>query len=204
MTMRSLIVAAALIAASAIAPTSIFAQEANTEPQAAQEAQPWPQFKSPARGFEIAFPSTPKATSAAVAGQNPLIRYSFEAYQGDDTVYRLVVLEYPAGKAPNPPGETLYVKMVAAYAKDSESKVRKGGPATIAGRQGFEAITDDGKGRVNHLVSIVPAGDRIYMLVSAGPRGHATSDDAELFRNSFHLADGEPRTTGSTPAAPSP
>ena len=188
MTMRSLIVAAALIAASAIAPTSIFAQEANTEPQAAQEAQPWPQFKSPERGFEITFPSTPKATSAAVAGQNPLIRYSFEAYQGDDTVYRLVVLEYPAGKAPNPPEEALYVKMVAAYAKDSESKVRKRGPATFAGRQGFEAITDDG----------------IYMLVSAGPRGHATSDDAERFRNSLHLTDGEPQTTGSTPPTPSP
>ena len=204
MPMRSLCVAAALIAAGAITPASVFAQETKTEPQAGQEAQAWPQFKSPERGFEIAFPSTPKATSAAVAGQNPLIRYSFEAYQGDDTVYRLVVLEYPAGKAPNPPEEALYVKMVSAYAKDSESKVRKRGPATIAGRQGFEAITDDGKGKVNHLVSIVPAGDRIYMLVSAGPRGHATSDDAERFRNSLHLTDGEPQTTGSTPPTPSP
>jgi hypothetical protein len=202
MPMRSLFVAAALIAATTVALPSAFTQEA--KPQAEQEAQPWPQFKSPERGFEIAFPSTPKATSAAVAGQNPLIRYSFEAYQGDDTVYRLVVLEYPAGKAPNPPEESLYVKMVTAYARDSESKVRKRGPATIAGRQGFEAITDDGKGKVNHLVSIVPAGARIYMLVSAGPRGHATSDDAERFRNSLRLTDGEPQTTGSTPASPSP
>ncbi|HKA65590.1 MAG TPA: hypothetical protein VKD00_07720, partial [Methyloceanibacter sp.] len=63
---------------------------------------------------------------------------------------------------------------------------------------------DDGKGKVNHLVSIVPAGDRIFMLVSAGPRGHATSDDAERFRNSFRLTNGEPQTTGSTPATPSP
>jgi hypothetical protein len=63
-----------LIAASTIAPTSAFAQETNSEPQAGQDAQPWPQFKSPERGFEIAFPSTPTATSAAVAGQNPLIR----------------------------------------------------------------------------------------------------------------------------------
>jgi len=204
MPMRSLFVAAALIAAGAVTQGSVFAQEAKTEPQAGQEVQPWPQFKSPERGFEIAFPSTPKATSTSVAGQNPLIRYSFEAYQGGDTVYRLVVLEYPAGKAPNPPEEALYVKMVTAYAKDSESKVRKRGPATIAGRQGFEAITDDGKGKVNHLVSIVPAGDRIYMLVSAGPRGHATSDEAERFRNSLRLTDGEPQTTGSTPPTPSP
>jgi len=114
-----------------------------------------------------------------------------------------VVLEYPAGKAPNPAGDSLYVKMVSAYAKDSESKVRKRGPKTIAGRDGFEAITDDGKGKVNHLVSIVPAGDRIYMLVSAGPRGHATSEDAERFRSSFRVTDGEPATTGST-STPSP
>ena len=108
----------------------------------------------------------------------------------------VVVLEYPPGKAPNPPEKSLYVKMVSAYAKDSESKVRKRGAKTIAGRDGFEAITDDGKGKVNHLVSIVPAGDRIYMLISAGPRGHATSDDAERFRDSFRVTDGEPATTG--------
>ena len=105
-----------------------------------------------------------------MAGQNPLIRYSFQADEGDDTVYTVVVLEYPAGKAPNPRSEAFYVKMVSAYAKDSQSKVRKRGPATIAGREGFEAITDDGKGKVNHLVDIVPAGDRIYMLISAAPR----------------------------------
>ncbi len=195
---------AAVLTAAVIAPAYVFAQETKTEPPAEQQASPWPQFKSPERGFEIAFPSTPKETSAAVAGQNPLIRYSFEAYQGYDTVYRLVVLEYPAGKAPNPPEEALYVKMVSAYARDSESKVRKRGPATIAGRPGFEAITDDGKGRVNHLVSIVPAGDRIYMLVSAGPRGHATSDDAEHFRDSFRITDDAPQTTGSAPSTPSP
>ena len=84
-----------------------------------------------------------------------------------------------------------------------ENGARSRGPKTIAGRDGFEAITDDGKGKVNHLVSIVPAGDRIYMLVSAGPRGHATSDDAERFRSSFRVTDGEPATTGST-STPSP
>jgi len=203
MPMRSTMIVAALLAAAAITPTRAFAEEAKTEAPAAQEAPQWPAFKSSERGFEIAFPSTPKATSAAVAGQSPLIRYSFEAYEGDDTVYRLVVLEYPAGKAPSPVDEILYVKMVSAYAKDSESKVRKRGPKTIAGHAGYEAITDDGKGRVNHLVSIVPAGDRIYMLVSAGPRGHATGDDADRFRDSFRVTGDQPQSAASPPA-PSP
>jgi len=203
MPMRGTTIVAALFTAGAIMATGALAQETKKDTPAVQEAPQWPAFRSPERGFEIAFPATPKATSNSVAGQNPLTRYNFEAYEGDDTVYRLVVLEYPAGKAPNPVGDSLYVKMVSAYAKESESKVRKRGPKTIAGRDGFEAITDDGKTKVNHLVSIVPAGDRIYMLVSAGPRGHATSEDAERFRDSFRVTDGESATTGST-STPSP
>lgn len=203
MRMRGTTIVAALFAAGAMMATGALAQDTKTETPAIQEAPQWPDFRSPEHGFEIAFPTTPKSTSSSVAGQNPLIRYNFEAYEGDDTVYRLVVLEYPAGKAPKPAGDSFYVKMVSAYAKESESKVRKRSPKTIAGRDGFEAITDDGKGKVNHLVSIVPAGDRIYMLVSAGPRGHATSDDAERFRSSFHVIDGEPATTGST-STPAP
>jgi hypothetical protein len=58
----------------------------------------------------------------------------------------------------------------------------------------FEAISDgdNGKGRINHLVDVVPSGDRIYMLVSAGPKGHATDDDAEHFRDSFRLLGDQP------------
>jgi hypothetical protein len=204
MSMRSTKIAAALLAAAAIAATGAIAQEQKTEATARQDAPQWSEFQSPERGFAVAFPSAPKAASAAVAGQNPLILYSFETYEGGDTVYRVVVLEYPPGKAPSSPDEALYVKMVSAYAKDSASQVRKRGAKTIAGRPGFEAITDDGKGKVNHLVSIVPAGDRIFMLISTGPRGHATSDGAERFRDSFRVIETSRQTTGSTSSAPSP
>ena len=99
MPMRGTTIVAALFAAGAIMATGALAQETKTDTPAVQEAPQWPAFRSPERGFEIAFPATPKSTSSSVAGQNPLIRYNFEAYEGDDTVYRLVVLEYPAGKA---------------------------------------------------------------------------------------------------------
>jgi hypothetical protein len=180
------------------AATNVTAEEPTTPPQ---DGTRWSEFQSPERGFVISFPGTPQKTSAPVAGQNPLIRYSFQAGEGDDTVYTLVVLEYPAGKAPNP-DDNFYAKMVSAYAKDSQSKVRKRGPKTIAGRDGFEAITDDDKEKVNHLVDIVPAGDRIYMLISAGPRRHATSDDAERFRDSFHLTGDQSQSAASPAASP--
>jgi hypothetical protein len=201
MTLRSTLVAVALLGAT-LATTGAPAQDKKSEDQSRQQASQWPEFQSPERGFAVAFPSKPEATSAAVAGQNPLVRYSFESYEGGDTVYRVVVLEYPPGRAPDPLDEAFYVRMVSAYAKDSASQVRRRGPATIAGRPGFEAITDDGRGKVNHIVSIVPAGDRIFMLITAGPRGHAASDGAEHFRDSFRVIDSAPQTTGSTSSAP--
>jgi len=55
------------------------------------------------------------------------------------------------------------------------------------------------------LIDVVPAGDRVYMLVTAGPKSHATSDNAERFRDSFHVLDGgadaEPAQSASNPPA---
>jgi len=182
-----------------VAATNAAAEEPTTPPQ---DGVRWSEFQSPERGFAVSFPGTPQATSGAVAGLNPLVRYSFQANEGDDTVYTVVVLDYPAGKAPNLPDPDLYAKMVSAYAKDSQSRVRKKGPATIADREGFEAITDDAKAKVDHLVDIVPTGDRIYMLISAGPKGHAASDDAARFRDSLRLT-GD-RSQSAARLAPSP
>lgn len=197
MALRSIGIAWMVLAASAM---SALAEDPKTPPP--EDEVQWLEFQAPERGFAVSFPSTPHKASEAVAGQNPLIRHSFKAYEGEDTVYSVVVLEYPPGKAPNPPDEAMYVKMVSVYANKSSSKVRKRRAKSVAGQDGFEAITDERKAKLNHLVNIVPAGDRIYMLVSAGPGGHATSDEAERFRDSFRLTDVSPSAT-ETPA-PSP
>ena len=129
---------------------------------------------------------------------------SFQAYDGEDTVYTVVVLEYPEGKAPHP-DERFYIKMISAYAKESSSRVRKRGAKTIAGKDGYEAITDESRAKLNHQVSIVPSGDRIFMLITAGPRGHVPSDDADRFRNSFRLIGEASESTGwIAPPTPDP
>ena len=166
----------------------------------AREPQ-WAEFQSSERGFAVSFPGTPKTTSAPVEGQNPLLQYDFQVSVGDDTVYSVVVFEYPAGKGPSPDNDT-YLKLVNAYAKGSESRLRKRGAATIAGRPAFEAIADDGKSKLSHLIDVIPAGDRIYMLVTAGPRGHATSKDAVRFRDSFRVLEGDAASPAQSAANP--
>jgi hypothetical protein len=163
----------------------------------------WTEFQAPERGFAVSFPGSPKAMTTPVEGQNPLLQYAFEVNLGEDTVYSVVVFEYPAGKGPKPNNDT-YVQLMNAYAKGSESRLRKRGKATIAGYQGFEGIADDRKGKLSHLICIVPSADRLYMLATAGPRGHATGEDAERFRESFRLLDsGEapPPQSAETPHA---
>jgi len=178
--------------------STAFAEDQPTA-QAAPEEPQWAEFQSPERGFAISFPGTPRTTSTPVEGQNPLLQHDFQVSVGEDIVYSVVVFEYPAGKGPSPDTDA-YLKLVNAYAKGSESRLRKRGPATIAGRPGFEAISDDSKSKLSHLIDVVPAGDRIYMLVAAGPKSHATGDDAERFRDSFRLlGDGADSQSAANP-----
>ena len=201
MSIRSLTLASLLL----LAATPLgWAEDQPTTTTPAPEPQ-WTEFRSPERGFAVSFPGVPKVTSTPVEGQNPLLQYDFQVNVGEDTVYTVVVFEYPSGKGPSPVTDDFYVKLVNAYAKGSESRLRKRGAATVAGRPGFEAITDgdSGKGKLNHLVDVVPAGDRIYMLVAAGPKGFATGDDAEKFRDSFRVLGDQPdpAQSAANPAA---
>ena len=197
MSIRNAMLSVVLLAA-LVAPA--FAEDRPKE-QAAPEEPQWTEFKSPERGFAVSFPGTPKTTSSPVEGQNPLLQYDFQVSVGEDTVYSVVVFEYPDGKGPNP-NKDAFVKLVNAYAKGSESRLRQRGPATIAGRSGFEAIADDSKGKLSHLIDVISAGDRIYMLVTAGGKSHATGEDAERFRDSFHVLEDDDPTSSQSSANP--
>ncbi len=188
MRMISLKLAALMLAATV---TFAAAEDKPDAQVAAAPAEPqWTEYKSDAQGFEVSFPGAPKVTSAAVEGQNPLVQHDFQVSLGEDTVFTVVVFEYPQGKAPKADTD-YYVKLMNAYAKGSETRLRKRGPATVDGRAGFEGIADDGKNKLTHLVTVVPFRDRIYMLASAAPRARGIPEDAERFRDSFRLLGGE-------------
>src|SRR4029450_10831729 len=197
MSLRSAALGLAMLTATAAA---AFAEDQPAPQTEAVEPQ-WTGLQSAERGFPVTFPGTPKFASGPVEGQNPLLQYDFQVSLGEDTVYSVVVFEYPQGKGPSSDNDT-YVKFVNAYAKGSETRLRKRGAATIAGYSGFEAISDDRKGKLSHLIDVVPSGDRIYMLVTGGPKGHAPGDDATRFRDSFRLlarAGPDPAQSAATP-----
>src|SRR5262249_2699494 len=148
--MRSAMLAVLLLATGA----SVAAAE--DQPTATAPAAPravqWVEFQSPERGFAVSFPGQPKVTTAPVEGQNPLLQYGFQVSIGDDGVYGVVVFKPPDGRARSRPENDYYFRLVTPYARGSGARPRKRGPATIAGHSGFEAIAEDGKGRLNHLV----------------------------------------------------
>ncbi len=205
MQLRSLSLASLMLAASVLLAAAEDKPAETTAPTApAVPAAPqWSEFTSDKQGFAVSFPGAPKVTTAPVEGQNPLLQHDFQVSLGEDTVYTVVVFEYPQGKVPKADTD-YYVKLINAYAKGSETRLRRRGPATVDGRAGFEGIADDGKNKLTHLVTVVPAGDRIYMLASASPRAKGIPEDAERFRNSFRLLGGEadPREGSAASAAP--
>ena len=205
MQLRSLSLASLMLAASVLlaAAEDKPAETTGSTAPAAPAAPQWSEFTSDKQGCAVSFPGAPKVTTAPVEGQNPLLKHDFQVSLGEDTVYTVVVFEYPQGKVPKADTD-YYVKLINAYAKGSETRLRRRGPATVDGRAGFEGIADDGKNKLTHLVTVVPAGDRIYMLASASPRAKGIPEDAERFRDSFRLLGGEadPREGSAASAAP--
>lgn len=168
--------------------------DTDADEDAAQETG-WREFHYPERGFVVSFPGVtekPKAESKPVPGQNPLLHHEYTVTAGKDTVYSVVVFEYPEGRAPNPPTNDSFERIVTAFAKGSNTKLRRKTPLRIDERPGYEAKAEDSKGKRNHLITMVANGDRVYMLMSAGPRKHASSEDALRFRDSFRLLGGPP------------
>ena len=82
-------------------------------------------------------------------------------------------------------------KAIRAEGKIDTKLLRKT-PLRIDKRPGFEAKAEDGRGKLNHLITMVANGDRVYMLISAGPKKHAASNDALRFRDGFRLLGGPP------------
>lgn len=149
----------------------------------------WRQVRSAEDGFAAAFPGTARFESHPVAGLPGAVQHDWTLNPSKTENYRLSVTAYPPGTLPEAPDFAFYQRLVTAYAHGTRTRLRNRYAKTISGHPGMEAIFDDdatGNG-LHHLLDIVAVGDRLYMVISAGPDGHAASAGAARFRDSFRL-----------------
>jgi hypothetical protein len=149
----------------------------------------WSPFSSPEHGFRADFPAAPTLTTTGTPGKDKMVQYEFQTALGTDYAYEVAVLEFGAGYTAPSATEEIYRKLVEGYANGSNSTLRFQHSRTIAGQPGIEAISDDDKNDMHHLIDIVIANGRVYIVVSAGPKGHEASPAAFRFRDSFSVTD---------------
>jgi hypothetical protein len=153
---------------------------------AAVAADKWSEFRSVNHGFAAQFPGTPGTGVQAMGGDNPFGLYHFQLAAGS-AVYDVSVAEYSPGHAPQNPGVAYYAALAERYALGAKAVVRPGSghAVTIDGRPGYEAVADNAAANRTFLIDFTAAGDRLFYIVSMGPKGSDTGDDAKHFRDSF-------------------
>src|SRR5579864_6674962 len=115
----------------------------------------WSPFRSPEHGFQADFPGAPTPTVSGTPGKDKMVQYEFQTAIGVDHAYEVAVLEFGAGYAAPAATAEIYGKLVEGYANGSNSTLRTQHPQTIAGQPGVEAISDDDKNDMHHLIDLV-------------------------------------------------
>ena len=146
----------------------------------------WSEYKAADQGFSISFPGTPETRNQPVESNKSAMQYFYTLDFGDHA-YLVSVVYFGAGNGPDNPNQAYYKKLVDAYAGGSSSTVKSQHATTVAGHTAVEAVAYNSDASLWSLLNIVAASDRVYMIVSLGPKGHETSEEAYRFRDSFHL-----------------
>ncbi|MGE5538276.1 MAG: hypothetical protein ACM30I_06645 [Gemmatimonas sp.] len=153
---------------------------------AARAADAWSELWVPEPGFVVEFPAQPTFATRPVPW-NSEGRQQYWALERGGRMFVVSVVEMPPTTTPPVPTIDYYGRVIERYAAGSHAMLREDYPATVAGLPGFEALLDDWNDNVHHLLDVVQVGNRLYMIGSAGPKGHEAGPDAIRFRDSFRL-----------------
>jgi hypothetical protein len=152
---------------------------------AAQPHSEWQAVRSEADGFSVELPVTPKITTAPLANGGSQKNFTVEA--GQET-YLVSVIQLPKGNVPASPDEAYFDILLKAYVEGSKTSLRSSRMITLAGQVGKEGIADAEP--LVHVIDITASGDRIYLIVFAGPKGQESGGKATHMRNTFKLLGG--------------
>ncbi len=149
---------------------------------AAQPHNEWQVLRSEADGFSVELPSPPKISTAPLENGGTQKNFVIEAAQ---VTYLVSVIQLAKGSVPAKPGEAYFDVLLKAYVDGSKTTLRSSRMITLAGQAGKEGIADAES--AVHLVDITVLGDRIYLVVFAGPKGQENGARATRMRDSFKL-----------------
>jgi hypothetical protein len=149
-------------------------------------AATWTEVWVPDPGFAIDFPAPPSFATRPVDDTSERRQQYWAAHDGG-RVFVVTVVDMPPEAVPEIPTIDYYGHMIEHYAAGSRAMLREDYLETVAGFPGAEAVLDDWTDDVHHLLDLVLVGNRLFMVGSAGPKGHETGADALRFRDSFRL-----------------
>ena len=165
----------------AICVTSLAAQKSESIRQ-----DHWERFSFAARGFSASFPASPAANEVQGQDQNEGAHYTYNVRLGN-RIFLISVMELHAGQGPQNPDRAFFTHLLGAYVQGSGTSIRRESATKIAGQSCFEAVLDSATLNASSLLDALVVGDRVYIILSRGPKGFDSSADALRFRDSFRL-----------------
>jgi hypothetical protein len=99
--------------------------------------------------------------------------------------YLASVIQLNPGRVPANPDQAYFDILVKAYTDGSKTTLRSSRLFTWAGHAAIEGIAE-AEG-ATHIIDVTTAGDRIYLVVYAGPKAQETGPKATHMRDSFKL-----------------
>jgi len=143
----------------------------------------WREFSSDSSGFSILLPDTPKVTARRI-GTSTATQTMF-LIERRPNAYLVSVIQMQKGTGPKKPDSAYFQNLMKNYAEGSKTSLRSSSMITLAGRPAMEGITD--AAQTTHLVDLMAAGDRVYLIVYVGSKGEETGSEAKRRRDSFKL-----------------
>jgi hypothetical protein len=95
------------------------------------------------------------------------------------------VIAFPKGGGPKAPDAAYFQARLKDYESGSGTKLRSTRMITLAGKPAIEGISD--AEAASHIVNVLASGDRLIMVVYAGPKGQENGADSKRFRESLKL-----------------
>jgi hypothetical protein len=150
----------------------------------AEAADEWQEFRSTEGAFIVLFPGAPKITNEE-PDKNGAKSHDFLVDHGD-TAYLVGYTDYPHNTFAGKPVAKVLDQERDNLVHGTAMKVALDKPISNAGREGREVVIVDTNG-FTQRVSMYLVGDRLYEVISGGPKGHETSTQARRFHDSFQF-----------------